>query len=1222
MRQRRFRDAAERYSDLLTRTPTDLWAMLGRVSALECAGQLDEARTLLEQLQGSHRRSASFQRFRHLFLVRREDFIAAAASQRALRGEVIDEGADDQLGDLYFNQGRYHEARGEFTRLIAAGGLDGSGADGSGPDGSGADVSRPDSGGSDHGELKASVLARLGACLRQLGDTAEARECLQQALALDPTNHWVLSELAESERALGDLDEARRRYTEALRASPDDHWTRGHLAQLEFEDGDREAAVALYEQIIAAEPTAAWAHVELAQALTETDVPRSTALCATALDLDPKNPWAHAQLGALARRAGNLADAREHYQRAHQGAPSAVWVLHELADICRHLGRKEEAYGHLERARAEDPYHAVTYGYYGDFLRHDGREAEALAHLTKAIELDPAYAWAWRERAELTAQSGRHIEADAAYREACELEPDAPINDGLKAFLLRCQGRRDLAVPYLERALERHPTYLWAWRERLEHLLSEDRAGDAEIVGLAAIKALPECAPLWGMLAEARRRLAIRAHDPAKRAEAVADVGKALALEQQIPQLWAIQAELAAESGDLGLAERAARTAVELADQQQTGPEYRALLAQVLVAADKVAEAEALLEALMQRVPPLTLQPAWELAAVLAERRGDLGRARDLCTRAMAISQPVLTEKQPAANPPNLASDARLRVRRARLEILLGADAAVQATGLLSLFETRDPAVPWRDAAHIFAQGGRPIEARRAGYLVLESAGTDEAARLRARVHLAELELALGHPLAANAALAEVFARDPNQVQARILGAALADHRGDLTAAMGHLRHVEQHLRSTPAPELSSELSTEPGAAAASTPAVSVGELPNGLLRQLAVLHERAGDGALAAALWDRLHAQQPEDLELAAERCAFHLRHFGFAATSAECAAITNRLPRAGAPFHALMREAALAATRGDAGTPQAGVRVLLEREADLDLDNRLLLVRLALAGGESETANRQLDVVLAAAESANPGESAGPGEPTGSTGTARSNKILPSREQSIVARLLRARVQLALGDPAAACVTATSVWDEHLHAHEEAATIIGECHACRGRFAEVLAVLDDPALPSVPSLERALLGAVVALEEQGEPWALARLNRHGPPSAEARQMPLVRLLIAAWPKAWAVAEPETAASPTAADLLSVPPFPRLAVRLAQAFQQAKRSDLAASHLESVLRFHRRHGAALTSPLDRMLRPATVDALCLAHRRSAAWVTALAGVSLRGVLRCLCFWK
>lgn len=97
MRQRRFGDAAERYGDLLTRMPTDLWATLGRVSALECAGQLDEARSLLDQLQGSHRRSASFQRFRHLFLVRREDFQAAAASQRALRAEVVEEGLDDQL---------------------------------------------------------------------------------------------------------------------------------------------------------------------------------------------------------------------------------------------------------------------------------------------------------------------------------------------------------------------------------------------------------------------------------------------------------------------------------------------------------------------------------------------------------------------------------------------------------------------------------------------------------------------------------------------------------------------------------------------------------------------------------------------------------------------------------------------------------------------------------------------------------------------------------------------------------------------------------------------------------------------------------------------------------------------------------------------------------------------------------------------------------------------
>lgn len=1137
MRQRRFRDAAERYGDLLSRTPTDLWATLGRVSALECAGQLDEARSLLDQLQGSHRRSASFQRFRHLFLVRREDFQAAAASQRALQAEVVDEGADDQLADLYFNQGRYHEAQGELTRLVAAEGLD-------------------------EGDLRASVLARLGACLRQLGDASTARERLRQALVLDPANHWALSELAEAERALGDIDAARTRYAEALQASPDDHWTRGHLAQLEFEDGNREQAVALYEQIIAAEPTAAWAHVELAQALTESDPTRSAAMCSVALDLDPKNPWAHAQLGALARRAGTLNEAREHYLRAHQGAPGAVWVLHELADTCRHLGRRDEAYAYLERARDEDPYHAVTYGYYGDFLRHDGREAEALANLSKAIELDPAYAWAWRERAELTAQAGRHADADEAYRKACELEPDAPINDGLKAFLLRCQGRRDLAVPYLERAIERHPAYLWAWRERLEHLLADDRPQDAETVGLAAVAALPDCAPLWGMLAEARRRLAIRGGDAAKREQAMADVSKALGFDQNIPQLWAIQAELAAESGDLAVAERAARTAVGLADQQKAGPEYRALLAQVLVAAGKTGEAEELLTQLLQREPPPALQPAWELAAVLAERRGDLARARALCEQALCSV---------------LVGDARLRVRRARLAILQGEDAAPLATALLPLFDNRDPATPWRDAAHVFAQGGRPVEARRAGYLALESASGDEASRLRARVQLAELELALGNPGGAGTALSEVIERDPGHMQARILGAALADHRGDLPGAIGHLQHLDGRIRALVAHDARHARDAD---------------APPALLRQLAALYERSGDGALAATVWDRLQMQQPLDAELAAERAAFRLRHVGFAAARGELAACEARLPRGGGAHQALIREAALAATRGTSGTPDAGVRVLLDRDEDLDADNRLLLVRLALAAGQPTTAALQLD------------------------------RLLPvlTGDKAVTARLLRARALLASGDPGAACDLATAVWQEQQRGHEEAAAIIGECHACRGRFVDALTVLDDPALPATPSLERALLGAVVALEERGEAWALAVLGRHGAPSTESRQMPLVKVLLAAWPGAWGPASAESAV--TIGDLASVPPFPRLAVRLGQALTAAGHAELAAAHLQSVLRFHHGHGAPLTSPLDRMLRPAAVEALCRSRQHGVAWRIALSGLSLRGCLRCLFFWK
>ena len=276
MRQRRFRDAARRYQDLHRKQPTDLWTSLGFASALECAGEVETAERVLEDAATRHGLSASLHRFRHLFFVRREDLKRAGASQRALRREALDAGESDQLADLYFNQGRYHEALAELERRLA-------------------EVER------DNPE-RASLLARSGACLRQAGDAETARDRLLMALALEPEAAWTLAELAEAERALGMAEQARTHYRQALELAPGDQWTRGHLAQLESEQGERAAAVALYEEILRNEPNASWAKVELAQALAESDAERAAELCRSAIADDPDYPWAHAQLGQLARK--------------------------------------------------------------------------------------------------------------------------------------------------------------------------------------------------------------------------------------------------------------------------------------------------------------------------------------------------------------------------------------------------------------------------------------------------------------------------------------------------------------------------------------------------------------------------------------------------------------------------------------------------------------------------------------------------------------------------------------------------------------------------------------------------------------------------------------------------------------------------------------------------------------------------------------------------------
>ena len=1061
MRQKRFQDAASRYQDLRRTSPTDLWASLGYASALECAGKITEAEQILEEAALRHKRSAPLHRFRHMFFERREDIRASATSQAVLHAEPLEEGPEDQLADLYFNQGRYHEALAELERLLAHGELG-------------------------ENELRASVLARSGACLRQHGDHEVARDRLLEALDLDPGHHWILSELAESERALGNAAEARSRYREALTANPEDHWCRGHLAQLEAEEGNTADAVKLYREILEQQPKTAWAKVELAQVMTDQDATESAALCASALDDDPTYPWAHAQLGNLARRAGRLDVARDHFRQALEGAPDAPWVLHELADICRHLGRMEEAYAHLERARAMDPYDATTYGYFADLLRHEGKTGPAIANLEKAVELDDEYAWAWRELAELRALGNKPDEAETAYRKALELEPDEAINDGLRAFLLRCQGKRDAALPWLERAVERQKDYLWAWREQIDYHLSRGKPADAEVAARRGIEQMPESTPLLGLLAESLRR-------QGRHAEARKPVLRALGLSPDTPQLHALHAEILAEDGEAEAAIPEARRASELDD----APEYRALLAQVLIAAGHADEGAELARALASAKEPI--QPAYELAALVAERADDLAGAIRWCDKGLA------------AHP----NEPRLIVRRARLGQQAQEPNATDR--LVPLFDVAGQ-LPWRDISQLFAQAGRAVLARRAAYLVITGAAGEGEGRAERRadggaerlakawLHLAELELNLANPAEATQALETALGHDADCVPARILGAVLADQRGDLPAAIGHLQHLDRRLHAGATGDEPAESSL--------------------LLRQLASLHERTGDHEQAGRCWDRIRAEVGDDPTYRADHAAFRLRR-GEEGAIAEAETVLAGLPATLPEGQRLLRELAIA--RANQAGAEAALAVLRPRLADLGTANRLLFAQLALGAGEPALACEQAERVA----EAEPGNRA--------------------------ARLLRCRALLASRDLVGAEVAARAVVAQAPD-DEEAAMLLGEALAMLGRHGDALTVLDRRTLPVRPSFERGLLTALVRFEALGEAAGLAALGRAPTPT---RPVPIARVLAAAYPEAWVSEDPDHRAAPD--DLLALPPFPTMARILATALAARGRDELAANLLLGV---------------------------------------------------------
>ena len=1113
MRQRRFQDAVTRYQDLRRQSPTDLWTNLGYVSALECAGEVVEAERALEEATAGHRRSAPLHRFRRLFFVRREDLRSAAMSQEALSLNILEEGPEDQLADMYFNQGRYHEARGELERILRDGLLDRE----------------------EPAELKASVVARVGACLRQGGEFEPARERLVEALVLEPGNHWTLSELAECERALGNVTQARRRYREALEANDDDQWTRGHLAQLECEDGNFAEATKLYEQILATDPKATWAKVELAQVVSEDHPERAAQLLASALEDDPEYPWAHAQFGNLARRAGRLDEARTHYQRAAAAAPSATWILHEQADVCRQLGRMQEAYTHLEHARGLNPYDAVTFGYFADLLRHEGKPKEALANLEKAVQIDPEYTWAWREQAELKALAGRHDEAEAAYRKACELEPGEAINDGLKAFLLRCQGRRDAAIPYLERAVEEQKDYLWAWRERIDHAFAAGRFDQAEQVARQALVALPDTPPLLALLAEALRK-------QGQRKVAGEVVAKALAITSDAPQLWAIQAEIAAEDGELVTALKSARRAVEL----DRGAEYQALLAHLLIANGDDAAANTIVTALLALPQPALA--AFELAATLAERGGLRDQAISSCTRAL---------EGPYPNEP------RLLVRRARLQLSgLEVTTHVQEVAAIvaplpALLE-RAAGVPWRELAQVFVTARLPVLARRAAHQHLQAVGPGDQGR--AWLALAELELSLGHALESQQALDQALRYDANAFPALILGAVLAEQRGDVAQAITQLEKIDQLI-----------FTADPQAEANSSEAL--------LHRQLAVLYERAERFDDAEAMWSRIIVDHPAHIPHQAERCGFLLRR----GRGAEAQVAAKELLPALLERHAsatetqrLLKDLAIHAASTDGG--RAGIAVLVAADGSLAIPNRLLLAQLAALIDEPEIALRQLDFV----EQSEPANRA--------------------------ARVQRVRIHAQKRAYDRALVLAETLWREAEN-DPEIATLYAECLAVRGRSGEALELLDRALASAQPSTDHGLVAALLALDVHGEAACLARLGRLSVPVVRSAA---ARVLIAAWPNGWA--HPDPAQPAMRDDLHALPPFPRLARRLAAALGRAGRHDLAAALLLLVA-----NATTVESPAGeaRRLQAAAVPHLIRANQRSQAWTAALASRSVMALLRC-----
>jgi Flp pilus assembly protein TadD len=204
----------------------------------------------------------------------------------------------------------------------------------------------------------------LGSVLSRLNDFFGAREHLEKAIALGDNDSAVQYELSRVLRNLGDPKQAQEKmrvFQEMRKTESDKTLAVGNVEAGDKASaaGDGAQAVTLYQTALANDPDDARLIYKLAKALDKTNdlVSEKTALL-HAIELDPNLAEAQNQMGYLASKSGDDAQAESYFRAAVQASPSYLVAWVNLAATLAGEAKLQDAKQALAKAMEIDPNNA------------------------------------------------------------------------------------------------------------------------------------------------------------------------------------------------------------------------------------------------------------------------------------------------------------------------------------------------------------------------------------------------------------------------------------------------------------------------------------------------------------------------------------------------------------------------------------------------------------------------------------------------------------------------------------------------------------------------------------------------------------------------------------------------------------------------------------------------------------------------------------------------
>jgi tetratricopeptide (TPR) repeat protein len=239
------------------------------------------------------------------------------------------------------------------------------------------------------------------------GNHNAAVEHFETALASDPQARPVHYPLAMAYRALGD----HRRADEHLR-----QWT----------DGQVNPDDPLMQEIGDALHTAVGFEVRGTRALDAGKWDEAAALFRRGLEVAPRDPTLHQNLGTALVLGGNVPGALAAFQEASRLSPGYAKPHFSIGVLMAESGRDAEAIQRFSDAVKYDPQMVNARFSLAETLRRAGQPGASLPHYEEIVKGDPGASQARFGYAMALVRLGRYPDARAALETAMTLHPDQP----------------------------------------------------------------------------------------------------------------------------------------------------------------------------------------------------------------------------------------------------------------------------------------------------------------------------------------------------------------------------------------------------------------------------------------------------------------------------------------------------------------------------------------------------------------------------------------------------------------------------------------------------------------------------------------------------------------------------------------------------------------------------------------------------------------------------